>query len=151
MISADFFLGLQQAREGRTILMEEALQKAPPAWNGSISPPIYSGKSFTPSLRAKRNRFGRPGRSFSSTHLIHPWERIKSEFYLQEPESRSIRSWLKKICGFCFSWKKKGSPPSKSARTKCTGEDSRRFPPTTPRSKVGQGLSFFLPNLLLSS
>ena len=30
-IPADFFLGLQQAREGRTILMEEALQKAPPA------------------------------------------------------------------------------------------------------------------------
>ena len=29
-IPKDFFLGLQEAREGRTLLMEEALQKTPP-------------------------------------------------------------------------------------------------------------------------
>ena len=29
-IPKDFFLGMQQAREGRTLLMEEALQKTPP-------------------------------------------------------------------------------------------------------------------------
>ena len=30
-IPKDFFVGLQQVREGQTILMEEALQKTPPA------------------------------------------------------------------------------------------------------------------------
>ena len=30
-IPKDFFVGLQQVREWRTILMEEALQKTPPA------------------------------------------------------------------------------------------------------------------------
>ncbi|MCX6934852.1 MAG: hypothetical protein NTZ01_01435 [Verrucomicrobia bacterium] len=30
-IPADFWIGLQQAREGRTVLMEEALHRPPPA------------------------------------------------------------------------------------------------------------------------